>query len=340
MPVVSIIIPSYNSALMINKCISSIQNQTYRDIEIIIIDDGSTDGSYSVLERLAQSDSRIKLFRQRNQGAGVARNTGVKHATGEYITFVDSDDYLEPQMLEIMLNQIQSSSIDMVICQVRNVSLDKSGEETFLGDFTFPVDKTIISGVEAILMQINFVVPILFNSMCFRLIKRDLFISNNILFPGNFRYAEDSTTSIKSFIHANKIALVNKSLYNYVHNEKSSTTTYSDKKAQDILLYVQETIEALDCNYPFISPNNFVLGMLFPIEKQLVYSENKNYSLRKNLSKQILDLRNKYKPSYFFPKGIPFLQKVKIASGYHGLTKRICQVLKYFRWIPFVRYML
>ena len=112
------------------------------------------------------------------------------------------------------------------------------------------------------------------------------------------------------------------------------------EKAQDILLYVQETIETLDRNYPFISPNNFVLGMLFPIEKQLVYSENKNYSLREDLSKEILDLRKKYKPSYFSPKGIPFFQKVKIAVGYHGLTKRICQILKYFRWIPFVRYML
>ncbi len=114
MPKVSVIIPVYNVEKYISKCLDSLLNQTFDDFEVICVDDGSKDDSASILSYYAQKDSRIKVISQQNQGASVARNRGLDEAIGEWICFVDSDDFVHPQMLSIIVGQAEANGVDFV----------------------------------------------------------------------------------------------------------------------------------------------------------------------------------------------------------------------------------
>ena len=127
MPAVSVVIPVYNSEKYVEKCIQSVMAQTLPDLEIIIINDGSTDESGRILRELTQKDSRIVLLEQANQGVAAARNQGVEKATGKYITFVDGDDYLQEDYIELMYNLAEKETLDMVICGLTYV--DEGGKE-------------------------------------------------------------------------------------------------------------------------------------------------------------------------------------------------------------------
>ena len=127
MPEVSVIIPVYNSEKYVEKCICSVMAQTLPELEIIIINDGSTDESGRILRELAQKDSRIVLLEQENQGVAAARNQGVEKATGKYLTFVDGDDYLQEDYIELMYNLAEKETLDMVICGLTYV--DEGGKE-------------------------------------------------------------------------------------------------------------------------------------------------------------------------------------------------------------------
>ena len=115
---ISVIVPVYNVEKYLEECLESIQNQTYKDIEVILVNDGSPDGSKEICERFCQKDSRFKLINQENQGQSVARNTGVSASNGEFITFVDSDDVVSTKYLE-MLNKYMNDNVDMVECEYR-----------------------------------------------------------------------------------------------------------------------------------------------------------------------------------------------------------------------------
>ena len=113
---VSIIIPIYNSDKTIDRCLKSIINQTYRNIEVICINDGSFDNSYKILQNYLKTDSRIKVINQTNKGVSSARNNGIKNSTGKYIMFVDADDYLKDNMIELLVKSIKKDSSDLLIC--------------------------------------------------------------------------------------------------------------------------------------------------------------------------------------------------------------------------------
>ena len=115
-PLISIIVPVYNVEKYLSKCIDSIINQTYKNIEIILIDDGSTDSSGAICDKYALVDSRIHVLHIENSGVSNARNVGLNHATGDYIGFVDSDDYIEPNMYELLLEELIADDVDVVQC--------------------------------------------------------------------------------------------------------------------------------------------------------------------------------------------------------------------------------
>ena len=114
---VSVIVPVYNVASYLPEALDSIVNQTYKDLEIIIVDDGSTDDSASICEKYASSDSRIKVIHQDNRGLSGARNTGLAHATGDLVSFIDSDDSLSPVFIESLVNAMESSSAPIAVCR-------------------------------------------------------------------------------------------------------------------------------------------------------------------------------------------------------------------------------
>ena len=124
---ISVIIPVYNAEKFIIKCLDSVINQTFQDIEIICIDDCSTDNSKQILKDFASKDSRIKtIFFDKNKKQGGARNAGLDIAQGKYVTFVDADDYIEPTMLEKMYKAAERNYCDLVIANIKNVALDEN----------------------------------------------------------------------------------------------------------------------------------------------------------------------------------------------------------------------
>lgn len=118
---ISVIIPVYNVKEYIHRCVDSVLVQTYQNLEIILVDDGSTDESGIICDELAQKDNRIKVIHQENGGLSAARNTGMLHATGEWISFIDSDDWIEHQFMEILLKEALQNNCDIVGCKFRKV---------------------------------------------------------------------------------------------------------------------------------------------------------------------------------------------------------------------------
>ena len=141
---VTVIIPIYNDEKYLEQCISSIQNQTLRDIQIICVDDGSTDSSPAILQECKKREPRMLVLTQTNQGAGAARNLGMQHAEGEYISFLDSDDIFDPYMLELMSEKAEREKLDVVVCRADRFhsvngtyeSIDWSIHEDLLPDYS------------------------------------------------------------------------------------------------------------------------------------------------------------------------------------------------------------
>ena len=124
MPKISVIVPIYNQEKYLAQCMRSIQNQTLKDIEILCVDDGSTDATPGILRNLAAKDSRIHIFTRSNAGPGVARNLGMEHAIGEYITFLDSDDVFKPDMLEKLYEKAKADDADVVVCRAESLNAE------------------------------------------------------------------------------------------------------------------------------------------------------------------------------------------------------------------------
>ena len=118
---ISIIIPVYNAEKFLKRCLESVINQTYKNFEVICVDDGSKDNSSKIIEKIAKKDNRIILIKQKNQGVSIARNNAIEKSTGEYIMFLDSDDYMDKNMCEIMIKAINEYRVDVVRCNYKRV---------------------------------------------------------------------------------------------------------------------------------------------------------------------------------------------------------------------------
>ena len=126
---VSVIVPIYNDENFIKQCITSIQNQTLKDIQIICVDDGSTDTTPAILEEMEKEDPRLLVLAQENQRAGAARNLGMQHAEGDFISFLDSDDVFDPCMMERMVEKAEKERLDIVVCRADRFQSDSGSRE-------------------------------------------------------------------------------------------------------------------------------------------------------------------------------------------------------------------
>ncbi len=336
---ISVVVPVYNTASTLPRCLDSVLGQTFTDFEIIIVNDGSTDESHAVIASYAATHPEIVVVTQENQGLGAARNAGIRAARGTYIACVDSDDLIDSTMLEKMLRAVEAHEADVAICQADNVLYSDGERIKSLGIYTIPGKAETINGKEALTLQINYIVPILFNSVCFKLVRKSLFFDHGVWFPEQFRYAEDTPTSVGIFLYADTVALVRETLYDYVRENESLTSSYSLKKAHDIYLDVVDICSYIQKVDPSISVDNFVLGMLFSMEKQIIWSETKDKEFKDYLMMIGANLRTIHTPQ-LHSLNIPFIQKLKILCAYHGYTPMVCKMISLLKWIPFVRYML
>ena len=196
---ISIIIPIYNVEKYLKKCIESVINQTYKNIEIILINDGSTDGSGKICDEYAIKDKRIKVSHNENGGVAVARNKGIKMSTGDYIVFVDSDDFISNEYCEKMLEAVLRNNADIAICKLHDF-LDGEKiqiEETEYSEQVYNSDEMI---------ENNIVIGGIFDCMGGKLFSHKLF--ENVLFPEG-RVYEDSSTLYKLYYLSKRAVVLN-----------------------------------------------------------------------------------------------------------------------------------
>lgn len=227
LPLISVIIPVFNLENYISKCIESVQNQTYGKIEIIIVDDGSTDNSGALCDGYAQFDERITFWKKENQGPSSARNKGIELAKGEYFFFVDGDDYIASDTLEKLYGRIDADHSQLALCGVTRVGRD------FKTLKTFEPSNDLITGFNALRMSYDKDIGVLFCSMIVnKLYHRRLF--EHIRFPEG-KFHEDEATVFKLLDQCTSISLVSEPLYFYLDRENSTMNQpYSVKQLDGI----------------------------------------------------------------------------------------------------------
>ena len=219
---ISVIVPIYNSEKHLNKCVDSILNQTYKDLEIILIDDGSTDNSPKICDEYAKNDNRIKVIHKENGGLSSARNAGLKIATGEYITFVDSDDYIDVTMYEKMHASIKKPNADICMCGSKTV--DKNCKE--IARDILP-DDCLFTGEDIIL---NFVIK-LKTAVWNKLFRYE--IVKNIHFPPGRVHGEDLVFLSMFLDKTTTMSTVSDACYFYFKRQNSITTSRFSERAFD-----------------------------------------------------------------------------------------------------------
>jgi glycosyltransferase involved in cell wall biosynthesis len=216
---VSIIVPVYKVEDYIDKCITSILSQTFVDIEIILVDDGSPDNCGQIADLYAEKDSRIKVIHKENGGLSSARNAGIKIATGEYIGFVDSDDWVEPNMVEVMYKAGKQADADIVISNYRRIYSDKI-EDNYLKLKSETIDLKDM-GLKEYIFKYFF--PYIHGHEAWnKLFKRKIIEKNQLKFEKNADiFSEDMLFNLYVLCHINNICSVDVTLYNYLQRENS-----------------------------------------------------------------------------------------------------------------------
>lgn len=280
---VSIITPVYNVERCIEKTINSIINQSSKNFELLLIDDGSKDKSIQIAENLLiNSDVDYRIIRQKNSGVSVARNKGIFEAKGEYVCFLDSDDYIHTDYIKFMYEKASNCNCDLVFCDYTQVdSKDKVLVESttrFLDDF--------ITGREAALKQLSCDITI---GMGSALYKTSIIKENKIFFDGSRKYAEDVVFTVKALLNMDRIISVNKTLMFYVRWDSSVTNLVS--------------LKHLDCYYSYVDLLKYLdsKGDLKDIEKFLIeykipYSISHIFSILsrdKNFHNDLFEFLNK-----------------------------------------------
>lgn len=222
-PLVSIIVPVYNGQRYLGECIDSILNQDYENIELIIVNDGSKDASSKIIDEYAKKDKRVKAIYQKNSGVSSARNNGINNANGEYITFVDADDYLEKNYVGYLCNLIVENDADISLTPFPNKVTEGNKK------INNKIDDYIVlwSGEDAIKNMLYYKVVI---SSWNKMFSLKLLKKNKVSFNTNLSFGEGFDFTIASFQHSNKVAVGHKRVYNYrVDNANSVMTRFSEK---------------------------------------------------------------------------------------------------------------
>ena len=249
-PKVSIIVPVYNVEKYLERCINSLRNQTLSDIEIILVDDSSSDSSLEICIKAAQGDSRIKVIHKENEGAGFARNAALQIATGEYIGFADSDDFVEADMFETLYDKAQKYNTELVMSGVLFVDGNMFSEEGECVRKTyFDKDTHFETDEELKELRMGIVGALPDNeddskygmSIWKNLFKHQIIKDNNIVFESERQMLSEDALFMIDYISCIKKATgINEAFYNYCRNEDSISKSYKKDRFEKSLVFVEE----------------------------------------------------------------------------------------------------
>ena len=280
---ISVIIPIYNTEKYLDKCLNSCINQTFKDIEIILINDGSTDNSFEICKKYLKIDSRIRLFNQENRGQGFSRNFGIIHSKSDFIYFLDSDDFIEPDTIEQLYNQVIFDKSDIVIG-----GWEKVNEDLNQIIKTNPaIDVDVLNSKN----RVSYIFSFQFTYVaCGILINKKIFLDNFLFFPNYFH--EDLYLMPKIFYFARKISYVDNKFYKWIERNDSSSNSFSME-------------HAISVGGILVDWSNFLL-------KEKIYEENQK-SLFKGFIKCLAFGKNQAK------KFASINQKDEILAYFHNL---------------------
>ena len=244
-PKISVIIPVYNMEKYLKRCVDSVINQTFRDLEIILVDDGSKDNSGKMCDEYEANDARIKVIHKQNGGLGFARNSGLEIAAGEFVSFVDSDDYVEINMYEKLYSRIKQENADSCIFGYHRVVGEKivftrTGllQGTFSDNDVFTNIFLNILGSEPSCSE-DYI--ILWQSSCLSLYSMDIIRQYNITFPSEREFISEDALFITDYYHKSKrVTILKEPFYYYWLNTNSLTKVYmNDRFDKDVICFLE-----------------------------------------------------------------------------------------------------
>lgn len=251
---VSVIIPVYNVENYIEECLNSVINQTYKNLEIILVDDGSPDGSGKICDEYAIKDERIKVIHKENGGLSSARNVALDIATGDYVAFVDSDDYVDENTFSQAVESLEQTEAD--VCMFSHRAVTENGEV----DYKLPLDKSVYEKEEIknvilplFIGQKDGTEPILLGLVCRQVFRRDKIGTLRFRSEREY-YAEDVVFDLEFYVKANKLCVINKPYYNYRYVPYSLSNKYRNnlfEKLIKLINFKKEIVEKHkieDCN--------------------------------------------------------------------------------------------
>lgn len=231
---VSIIVPVYKVEQYLVRCVTSLQNQTYKNIEILLVDDGSPDNSGKLCEELVQTDSRIRVFHKENGGLSDARNYGIERALGNYIVFVDSDDYVTDDYVQILLNACIKNNCKLAVCGFERTEEDTIANQHDYSEKVMPADDVLEQ------LCINNQDHVLFTVAWNKMYSRDLF--EHIRFPKGILH-EDEATTYRIVSDVDKVAVISKAMYGYYMSPQSIMRGGYNRKRLDILSILEDKVK-------------------------------------------------------------------------------------------------
>jgi len=285
---VSVIIPAYNAEQYIKECIESLFKQSYKNLEIVVVNDGSTDGTKAILDEYEKSEKIVKVLHTENRGVSCARNAGLNIATGSYIVFLDADDYLVQNAVEILLSDAEKYNAGIVAGLMRAgvsdqpITLDDSHVEVW----------SDLGALEKSLEDNEFTY-----SSCGKLFKRE--VLENVRFVDGRRIHEDSYFVFCAFLKRPTVVARNVYIYNYRVNESSASHAAFSDKYFDILYFAQEKYKTIEENYPHLldKAKNMLVKSNIAMLQCLLNTNEKKY--KRDIKNSICEVK-KYK-RYFLP---------------------------------------
>ena len=233
---ISVIVPIYNTEMFLKKCIDSLLNQSYPNLEIILVNDGSTDHSLDICKEYADKNKNVVVINQENRGVSVARNRGIEASTGEYITFVDSDDQLIFDAIEKMYEICELKKVDIVSCKMEreNPCIVDNINETV----------EVLNGLQVVPLAMEFVS----SSACAKLIKKEFI--KGITFEEGRSVHEDGFFMFECYLRQPRVAIYNKIVYLYTkRNGSASRSVFSENKL-DVMYFLEKKVNIMKKLYP------------------------------------------------------------------------------------------
>lgn len=282
---VSVVVPIYNSEVYLSKCVNSILNQTYQNLEVVLVDDGSVDNSGEICDTFAKIDNRVIVIHKKNGGVSSARNEGIQQAHGKYVTFVDSDDYIGNNLVQKMIENVKEN-VDMVIASIR---LTLGGKEQ-----TCWVENKKYTPVAIVEEYCVGKIP----SMCFegpycKLFKLDVIKKNNIVFDGTLKLCEDKLFNLQYIANCNSIITLKEVHYFHIKENNDSLSTkyrnYNYENIKRVHEYAKNMLKEWECSDEAVQGlNKMNINHLISLVKKSVRTAEKNISLE-YMSKLVID---------------------------------------------------